>query len=99
MRGLLRSINRHRWATSLASNFVMVLAAGFAVYWLKFVPPAARGTWPPEYRESHEEASETPESPSHSDDAPPEASVEAQETTERPDSEATRSWWRRMFGI
>jgi hypothetical protein len=38
--GLLRSINRHRWATGLAVIFVMILAIGSAAYWLKFVPKA-----------------------------------------------------------
>jgi hypothetical protein len=44
-----------------------------------------------------EDAPESPESPAPSD-APPDAVAEAQEATERPDSEARRSWWRRMFG-
>jgi hypothetical protein len=49
-------------------------------------------------KESHVEAPESPESPGPSD-APLEVSAEAQETTERPDSEAQRSWWRRFFGL
>jgi excisionase family DNA binding protein len=41
------------------------------------------------------EPSESQPSPGPSDDAPPEASAEAQEAAERPEP---RSWWRRMFG-
>jgi excisionase family DNA binding protein len=46
---------------------------------------------------------ETPESPESEaspgpSETPPDAVGEAQEPTERPDSEAQRSWWRRMFG-
>jgi hypothetical protein len=43
------------------------------------------------------EAPESPE-PRPATDAPPEPSAEAQGATDRPDSEAPRSWWRRMFG-
>jgi hypothetical protein len=43
------------------------------------------------------EPSESPESPGPSD-APPDAGVDRQSASERPDSEAPRSWWRRMFG-
>jgi hypothetical protein len=44
------------------------------------------------------EAPESPESRSSSATTPPGASREAHETAERPDSEAPRSWWRRVFG-
>jgi hypothetical protein len=47
--------------------------------------------------EAPEDAPGSPESPGPSD-TPTEASAGAQEATERPDSEAPRSWWRRMFG-
>jgi hypothetical protein len=45
-------------------------------------------------------AIEAPESPEPRSDSPtpPEAAGEPETATERPDSEAPRSWWRRMFG-
>jgi hypothetical protein len=43
------------------------------------------------------EAPESPE-PRPGTPTPPETSAEAQEASERPESEAPRSWWRRMFG-
>jgi septal ring factor EnvC (AmiA/AmiB activator) len=48
-------------------------------------------------KESHEEPSESPESPGPND-APPEASAEAQEPTERQEVER-RGWLRRFFGL
>ena len=48
-------------------------------------------------RESREEAPESPESPGPVDRST-DAGEAAQEAAERPDSEAPRSWWRRMFG-
>jgi hypothetical protein len=47
---------------------------------------------------SHEEPSESPESPGPSDAAPPGASAEAQEPTERQEEER-RGWLRRFFGL
>jgi hypothetical protein len=48
-----------------------------------------------------EDAPESPESPVPSDtpDTPSDAGGGWETATERPDSEAPRSWWRRMFGI
>jgi hypothetical protein len=43
------------------------------------------------------EAPESPE-PRPGTSTPPDAGGEAQEATERPDSEAPRSWWRRIIG-
>jgi hypothetical protein len=43
------------------------------------------------------EPSGSPESPGPND-APPDAGVDRQSASERPDSEAPRSWWRRIFG-
>jgi hypothetical protein len=48
-------------------------------------------------KESRQEPAEAPETPPEAS-APADAVAEAQEATERPDSEAPRSWWRRMFG-
>jgi excisionase family DNA binding protein len=48
-------------------------------------------------KESHEEAPESPESLVPSD-TPSDAGGGWETATERPDSEAPRSWWRRMFG-
>ena len=51
----------------------------------------------PPRSERREDASESPESPGPSD-ATTDAVVGQETPPERPDSEARRSWWRRMFG-
>jgi hypothetical protein len=45
--GLLRSINRHRWAAGLVAFCVVVLSASIAVYRPELFPEP----WPPEYQE------------------------------------------------
>lgn len=54
--GILRSMNRHRWATVLGFVFVMVFAASSTVYWLNYMSDAHRASesWPPDYSEGED---------------------------------------------
>jgi hypothetical protein len=44
--GLLRGMNRHRWATGLVVLFAMVLASGFVAYRQEFAPEVPQALAP-----------------------------------------------------